>query len=235
MDSRPAGTIETLWITAHRPPWFLLVLPKCRYPLEMEQDTAPEEAPGLEPGWGVRWVMSIVGGVIATVLAAFLLLPFGGSEEEKDSSLLTRDPETEVTPSAEPAPAGRELWTAAPVTLEAANSFSVALKSLVCGGEPEENGYWMDEVQGEVCIADLTFTNRGNTARTAPPIGHSLWVGENYFEPIGRRGDAFERAIFPDAMSDGRLYFDVPTGSAPTFLEVGFWHNDGGARFRLAE
>lgn len=214
----------------------------CRYPLGMEESAAPDKGAESEPSWWFKWVMQHVGAVVAMVVASVLtttiivVLPLNGSEGNDASEGNSREADGESMQSVEPEPAGRELWTGTPETRPTMDAFAVTLNSLVCGEEPDETAYWSDRVQAELCTAYLTFTNRGNTARIAPVTYHYLWVGDNYFEHIGREGDAFDRAIFPDAMSDGQLYFDVPTGSAPSHLQVGvYWPDDedDGAVFRL--
>lgn len=213
-----------------------------RYPLGMEEGTAPDKVAESEPSWWVKWAMEHFGTLVVMVVAGVLtpiilfVLPLNSSEGNGSSEGSSHEADSESMQSVQPEPAGRELWTGTTETGHTKDSFAVTLNSLVCGEEPDETAYWSDRVQAELCIAYLTFTNRGNTARIAPVNYHYLWVGANYFEAITHEGDAFDRAIFPDAMSDGRLYFDVPAGSAPSRLQVGvFWPDDedDGAVFRL--
>lgn len=182
-----------------------------------------------EPPYTVQWILGILGTIIAAVVVAWLTQGGAGSGAAPPS-VTESDGGSGATSSAGRNTGGRVVFTG-PDRARDGEGFGWTVHKVVCGIKKIEGGLFEgDRPQGGFCRADVTVTNRSNTA-AFPIYSHFLFSGGDVYGEYETDGNAFHRDIFPNSDADGRIYFDVPRRAAVDGLHLNAISEEGGAAF----
>jgi hypothetical protein len=203
----------------------------------MTNAPAPEQTPGQQPAGKAK--KPIYKRVWFIVLAVIIVLGIGanlggGSDESTtDASASGADAagaSDAAAPAAEqPAEQPAEEESANPGIGEPAadGKFNFVVNGVDCSATELGDQYFGTTAQGQFCIVDVTITNTGDKAQS--------FFGDNatLFNAAGQEFSAdTEAAIYlqdsaslyeeinPGNTLNSKVVFDVPTGTAPTSLEL---------------
>lgn len=141
------------------------------------------------------WAVTIIGGIIVTLLGGFLYQTLFGNDRTSGGTAAS----PEVGDSVEAGPVAYELL------------------EFRCSKSLRE--IYVFTPQGDLCMATFEVTNRSEDPASAFYTAFYLHIGDGDYGDADKLGGAFG-TIFPDHSARGRVLFDIPSGTSPSSLTV---------------